>query len=116
MVLKGSAARRVRNDCISRSEQVWEQAIRHYVEMRPSQVELLLPSEPPPCALAPPAAEDLQSLSVGVLVKLREGAPPLALLAAGARAGVQLVRALPPSGSISPPLDYLRRSTRAQEE
>jgi hypothetical protein len=54
--------------------------------------QLLLPSEPPSEAMIPlPSSTlaDLESLSVGVLVQVREGAPPLALLAAGERAGLQ---------------------------
>ena len=93
-VLKGGAARRVRNDCISRAAQVWEASIPHYVQMRSSQVDLLLPFEPPSSSmmpLPPSSLAQLESLSVGVLVQVREGAPPLALLAAGVRAGVGTV-------------------------
>jgi len=62
--------------------------------------QLLLPSEPPSEAMIPlPSSTlaDLESLAVGVLVQVREGAPPLALLAAGERSGLQPLSSFLPS-------------------
>jgi hypothetical protein len=97
-VLKGSAAKRVRNDCMSRADHVWQQSIPHYVGMRATQVELMLPrgaagrgggrmhegrleqqEEGDVAAVA--------SFKVGMLVQVSHAAPRLAVLAAGARGG-----------------------------
>lgn len=92
-VLKGSAAKRVRNDCMSRDPHVWQEALHNYVDMRAVQVELLLPRGAEAAAFPPPqrALEDgvhaFKSFVKGVLVKVTEGAPRLGVLAAGSRSG-----------------------------
>jgi len=98
-VLKGSAAKRVRNDCMSRDPHVWQEAIHNYVEMRAVQVEVLLPQQGSTPSPGIPGAEAdggpaadlgknfLKSLKKGTLVKIAEWSPRLGLLAAGSRTG-----------------------------
>ena len=93
-VLKGSAAKRMRNDCMSRSQELWQESLPQFVSMRACQVVLILPRGPSlglVPALTADAAGALKSLKVGVLVRAVEGAPPLGVLAAGARGGVGTV-------------------------
>ena len=93
-VLKGSAAKRVRNDCMSRDPHVWQEAIHHYVDMRAVQVELLLPRGTEAALMPPPienTTEVFNSLVKGALVEVTEGTPRLGVLAAGSRSGAGTV-------------------------
>lgn len=89
-VAKGATAKRLRNDCMSRSAELWNEAIPDFVQMRACQVELMMPRGAELGMVPPPDDnhwDTLKSLKLGVLVRIAEGTPPLGVLAAGARGG-----------------------------